>query len=535
MKRNFADVSQKQWDLIIIGGGIVGTGIARDAALRGLSVLLVEKEDFAYGTTSHSTRLIHGGLRYLRMLEFKLVWQDLHEREALLRIAPHLVNKIEFAIPLLKSQPVYRMTLPFGLFLYDLLASGKSLPSHRHLSLTRTLQTEPALSAVTGLVGSYIYYDCQATHMERLCLENVLSAAAKGASLLNHTEAIDLLIEDNAVTGIRLKDRLSGQEFSARGRLVVNAGGPWADFIWNKLTTKRSFHLRRTKGIHLMTRKLTDHALVLFAKSDGRLFFVIPWNNCSLIGTTDTDFKDNPDTVGAETSDVDYLVKETRHYFPDFKSADVYFTMAGLRPLVASNEKDESNTSRAHRLIDHERQDGIKGLISIMGGKITAYRAIAEETVNVVCQKFQSQIPCITTQDVLPGGLNFNKINIPEIAKTWQIPIESIRYLAGLYGSRLNSVLEYIAKDKSLAAPIATGYPDIRAQIPHAVLEELALTINDFMLRRSLMGLSPQQGKDAVQVVAGQMATLLGWSEQETQTQIHEYMATLALTQKWRR
>jgi glycerol-3-phosphate dehydrogenase len=535
MKRYFGDLKQKTYDLIVIGGGITGAGIARDAALRGLDTLLVEKEDFACGTTSNSTRLIHGGLRYLRMLDFRLVRQDLHEREVLLHIAPHLVDRLAFIIPLLRSEPLYRISLPFGLCLYDILASGKSLPSRKHLSREKTLSLEPALASIPDLVGSYLFYDCQARYMERLCLENALSAAEKNACILNHTEATGFLLDGNAIKGINLRDNITGREYIAPGRMVINATGPGADLIWNKVNLSHQVNLRRTKGIHLVTRKLTNQALFLFAKSDGRVFFVIPWNGYSLIGTTDIDYSGDLDRVSAVSIDVGYLVSETRNYFPQFTRDDIYYTMAGLRPLVATGEKKESNTSRAHKLIDHQHQDGVTGLISILGGKITAYRAIAEEAVDLVCNKLLVNIRCTTAQTPLPGYPAIGQEDLIKISREKDLPFETISYLAGIYGSRLASVLSYVSEDSRLSKPINNGSPDIYSQIKHAVIEEEAMTVSDFLLRRSALGLSSNQGQGAVESVAQEMALLLGWDNQEKQKQIQNYRDLVAISQKFRK
>jgi glycerol-3-phosphate dehydrogenase len=532
MKRNFEDLQKKTFDLIVIGGGIIGTGVARDAALRGLDVLLVEKEDFAYGTTSRSTRLIHGGLRYLRMLEFKLVWQDLHEREVLQHIAPHLVNRLAFTIPLLRSKPLYRLSLPFGLLLYDILASGKSLSSRKHLSREKTLELEPALADVEGLVGSYVFYDCQARNMERLCLENALSAAEKGACVVNHTEATGFIYEQGEVKGIHLRDKINNQDYSARGRIVLNTGGPWAGLVLNKLNSHQQGKLSLTKGVHLLTRKLSNQALVLFAKSNGRLFFIIPWNNWSLIGTTDTRYSGDPDNVCAEKEDLDYLVTETRHYFPGFKQDDIYYSVAGLRPLADSGEKAASNASRAHRLIDHEKHDQLKGLISILGGKITAYRAIAEETVNLVCKKLELKVACQTAQTPLPGAPALSQEEMVKIAVEKGMPVQTVVYLADIYGSQIYSVLSYADKDPRMVGCIAPEYPGIRAQIKHAVLEEEALTVNDFLFRRSLLGLGPTQGQTAVEEIAQEMALLLKWSSVEKQKQIREYQSVISISRQ---
>jgi glycerol-3-phosphate dehydrogenase len=396
LKRDFNKLNGVIFDLIIVGGGIIGAGIARDAALRGFNTLLVEKEDFAYGTTSRSTRLIHGGLRYLRTRQFRLVRHDLIERKILLKIAPHLVHELKFVIPSLRSEAFYRYVLPLGLTLYDAMSTGYALHSWRHLSFRDTLKHEPCLSEVDGLTGSLLYYDCQAEFMERLCIDNVIAAVDKGATILNHCAATELELTGDKVSGIRVKDVINGEEFEAKGRIVINAGGHWADFVWNEFYVRSNYKLRRTKGVHLFTKKVSQNALVLFAKSDGRLFFVVPWGQYSLVGTTDTDYNGDPDTAYASSEDVNYLVKEMRRYFPHFTENDVYYALAGLRPLVAEEKKAASNTSRAHRLVDHDPENGIKGFITILGGKITAYRGIAQEAVDLVCKKLDKPVKCST-------------------------------------------------------------------------------------------------------------------------------------------
>jgi glycerol-3-phosphate dehydrogenase len=524
LKRNFSAIGKEPFDLVIIGGGIIGTGVARDAALRGLSVLLVEKEDFAYGTTSRSTRLIHGGLRYLRMFDIKLVHQDLHEREILLNIAPHLVHRIDFVIPLLKSTPFYRLTLPLSLHLYNMLSHGKSLPPCHRLSPSETIKLEPSLAATKGLVGSFLYYDAQAEYTERLCIENVLDATAKGATILNHAEMMDIIFQDSTASGIRIKDTLTGEEYRANARIILNASGPWIDLILHKFKAGRAYKIRNTKGIHFFTSKISEHALVLFAKSDGRLFFAIPWLGSTLIGTTDTDYSGDLDKVYAEKADVDYLVAETRCYFPDFTPDKINFTYAGLRPLVPSGRKSPSNTSRSHKLVDHETKDGIKGFISIMGGKTTAYRGIAEEVVDMACAKLGVKTASLTACTPLPGAPAVITAEQEKTAQTNGLPVAAIAHLASIYGSRLVTVLKYIGEDKRLGSPISAGGRDILAQIKHAVFEEQAVSISDFMMRRSFIGLRPDQGRGAVETVAREMAALLGWSATEMRKQVTDFL-----------
>jgi len=528
MKRAFDALGKDTFDLIVIGGGIVGTGIARDAALRGLHTLLVEKEDFAYGTTSRSSRLIHGGLRYLPKLNFKLVWQDLQEREILMKIAPHLVRKLSFIIPLMRSEPLNQLTLPFGLFLYDIMAKGKSLPSRQRLSRSETLAKEPSMSTIEGLIGSYVYSDCQTELMERLCLENAIDASGHGALVLNHALATSFH-QNGRESTIQVTDTISGVEHQAHSRIILNAGGPWADLVCNRLNANGNGSLRKTKGIHLLTRKLSENALVLTARSDGRLFFIIPWQEYSWIGTTDTDFDGDLDRVFAEAADVQYLTSELQEYFPGFKKSDIFHATAGLRALVTNKGKSASETSRSHKLVDHEAREGIKGVVSVLGGKITAYRHIAEEAVNLVCRKLQMQTSCSTADTPLPGAPPVHEATISETARKLGLPIETVTHLASMYGSRFSSVLEYTRTDSRLTQPIVPGGPDILAQVKHAVDDEEAMTVSDFLLRRSDIGLGPSQGLDAVETVADEMASLLGWSSAETQSQIKSYRKVAAL------
>lgn len=533
MKRDFGGLKEP-FDLIIIGGGIIGTGAARDAAIRGLRTLLVEREDFAYGTTSRSTRLIHGGLRYLAQFDFDLVHKDLHEREILLKIAPHLVHRLEFVIPLLKSAPYYRLTLPFGLWLYNRFSHGASLPLSVRLSARDALALEPSLKDTGGLVGAYRYYDAQAPYTERLCIENLVDASSRGAVILNHTLVTELVLKENTVTGVKIKDGLTGEEYQANGRIVLNASGPWTDLVLHKLEAGRAYSIRKTKGIHLFTDKLSNNALVLFAKSDGRLFFVIPLLDYSIVGTTDTDYTGDLDKVRAEKSDVDYLVTELGHYFPSFKRESIHFTYAGLRPLVPSGKKSASKTSRAHRLVDHEPQDGLKGFVSVLGGKNTAYRGIAQEALDLIVQKLGIQATCTTAQTPLPGAPAVNAQEIEKAAAESGLPVAAIGHLASIYGSRIDAVLACAREDKRLGSPISPGGKDILAQIKHAVREEETFSVSDFMLRRSLVGLRPDQGLDAVETVGREMAALLGWSSTETQKQVADYRATAALGQLYR-
>ena len=532
MKRDFNAIARKKFDLIVVGGGIIGTGIARDASLRGIKTLLIEKEDFGYGTTSRSSRLIHGGLRYLRMLEFHLVGQDLREREVLLQIAPHLVHPYPFVIPI--SSLYYQLALSMGVRMYDWMAAGKSMPSHQHLSRRETLEAEPQLANIKGLKGAILYYDCQAPFAERLGVENVLCAAEHGAAILNHAQLTGFLRSGNDVSGVEVLDCLSGETYKVKARLVVNAAGHWVDCVRDLLHGGPASTVRRTKGIHLLTPKQTDTALVLFSPIDGRLFFVMPWLGYTFIGTTDTDYHGDLDAVCADQSDVVYMLKGLHQVFPELCEEDIIYTTAGLRSLVHGGGEKPSNITREHKVLDHIQKDGIGGLISVLGGKITAYRAVAKDAVDTVCRKLGVEAKCTTAEVPLPGAPAVPQAKVTRAAKESGLPVETVKHLADFYGSRFSQVLKLVKNDKRAGQPVCSHCKDIVAQIEYTVKEESALTVSDFLLRRSAAGLESCQGLDGVETVAQEMGRLLGWSKAEQQRQIEDYRAQAALGKHFR-
>jgi len=532
MKRDLDAIAREKFDLIVVGGGIIGTGVARDASLRGIKTLLIEKEDFGYGTTSRSSRLIHGGLRYLRMLEFHLVRQDLLEREVLLKIAPHLVHPFPFIIPV--PNLYYDVALGIGVRMYDVMASGRSLPSQQHLSKREVLEIEPELDELKGLRGAFMYYDCQAPFTERLGIENVLSAAENGATIANHGELIGFLRSGNDVAGIQVRDCLTGETYKVKSRLVVNAAGHWVDCVRDLLRGSPASTVRRTKGIHLLTPKLTQKGLVLFSPVDGRLFFVMPWLDYTLIGTTDTDYRGDLDDVCADKSDVDYMLTSLKQVFPKLREEDIIYTFAGLRSLVHSGGERPSDITREHRVLDHKLKDGIDGLVSVLGGKITAYRAVAKDTVDTVCRKLGVKAKCTTADVPLPGAPAVSQKQMAEAARQSTLPLNTVRHLAALYGSRFSRVLKIVAKGKSGGQRLCAHSPDILAQVEHSIKEEGALTVSDFLLRRTAVGLMSCQGLDAAETVAQEMGRLLKWSQAEQGRQVQEYLGRAALGQYFR-
>ena len=379
-------VRASRYDVVIIGAGINGAGIARDAAMRGLKVLLIEKGEIGAGTTSASTRLIHGGLRYLEHFEFGLVYESLRERETLLRIAPDLVRPLAMAIPIYKQSRRGWLTIRAGMVLYDLLSRGKSLPRHRMLSREETLERWPGLNP-EGLVGSALYYDAQVEFPERLVLANVQSAREFGAEVLTHTR----------VTGLTVSRVEFGGQF-AEASVIINAAGPWIDLVLAPVNSPKL--IGGTKGSHIVVPVFSGaptNAIYLEARSDGRPIFIIPWNKLYLIGTTDVPFEGDPDEVRCEDWEIDYLLSETNLALPGAKLTrdSILQTFSGVRPLPYQS------STRRHFIREHPQ---LSNLLSIVGGKLTTYRSLSEECVDLIFRKLGRNPPaCRTAKEYLAG------------------------------------------------------------------------------------------------------------------------------------
>jgi len=506
-------------DLLVIGGGIIGAGIARDAALRGLSVALVEQADFGSGTTSRPTRLIHGGLRYLELFDFALVRSDMREREILLRIASHLVFPLPFLLPQYRPTFLYQLKLRIGMQLYDALSLDKSLPRRQHLDRAATLAAEPSLEP-DGLVGAWRFYDAQVPLVERLVIENLVDAADHEAVVLNHARVIDFLRDGDRVIGARVRDASAEGNVEIRARLTVVATGPWLDRTIAPLRKRSDPLLRLTKGVHIVTRRAVQQAHVLFAKSDGRLFFVVPWLDATIVGTTDTDYTGDPGDVAATEEDVRYLQDEARRAFPSAPFDEIYFTYAGVRALVREEGVSEGQVSRKHALFDHARREGVEGVLSVVGGKITAYRAIAEEVVDAATRTLSRYTPSRTADEPLPGARP-----VDLAARPGDITFDAATraHLSSIYGGRAREVLDLSRADPSLASPLCPHHRGIEAEVVHAVQREWALSLGDVLLRRTALGLSACQALDCVDRVADRIGTVLGWDQGRRRAEIEAY------------
>src|SRR5438477_2625860 len=506
------------YDVVVVGGGMAGAGVARDLALRGVSVALVEKADFASATTSQSSKLIHGGLRYLELLDFGLVRESLRERETLRRLAPHVVRPLPFLVPIFRESSRSLVKVRIGLKLYDWLTPGRSRERYRVLPPVDALSLEPAIRA-RDLRGAGYYFDDLLVYPERLCLENVLSACRHGARAFNYAY-IEEIVRDprGAIRGVKVRDLLTGQVATLGARIVVNATGPWVDEIRAAagVTDRGKRILRRTKGIHCLLPRLIDRA-IYHSTGDDRMIFVIPWREFSLVGTTDSDFDGDLDRVHATRDEVDYLLAEARKALPDprVRREEVRYTYAGVRPLSYEPGKAATKVSRAHRIVEEEGGR----FLSITGTKLTCFRSLAEQLGDRVSSALGRPRPGLTGERTLDGvdqGVGQVEarawLDVPgEVAGT-ELDRATLETLVTTYGRVYPRVVELAGKVPGGTDRLCPHNADIVAELYHAVHEELTVSLQDFLLRRTGIGTSRCQGDDCADAIGRRMAALLGWS-----------------------
>ena len=528
MRRALDRLANETFDLLIIGGGVTGACVARDAAMRGIKVALVEKNDFANATSAHNSKLVHGGLRYLRNFELGLVRESLKERRIWQRIAPHLVHPLPFLVPMYGGGFRARATLAAGLTLYDALSFDKGwlddpvqrLPNHSWLSKSKALEAEPVLDA-PGFEGAFKYYDAQMYAPERLALEHLIEADGDGAAIANYCEALTLLNRDGRIEGCAVRDTIGGATIPVRAKLTLVAAGPWADiFLTQALGRPATHKLLRSKGIHVMVPSMTNGNALTVAASGGH-FFVLPWHGHTVLGTTDTEFRRDPDSVGVSEGDIDTFFAFINKYLPGAKltRAQVEYFYAGLRPLVDDGSGDTYGASRRAELVDHSGE-GLDGLFSAIGGKWTTSRDLAQQVVDSIVEKLSLKVAeCETDEEPTAGGDvgRFDDFLKTQRADHGDLP--SIEHLAHMYGSMLPDMLEAANNRPELRAPIGAA-GDIGAQVLYAVREEMALTLADVVMRRTCIGQTGRPSADALDVASKIMAAELSWSETKRAAEI---------------
>jgi glycerol-3-phosphate dehydrogenase len=504
------ELASRPFDVIVIGGGINGAGIALEAQLHGYRTLLVERDDFGAGTTSRATRLIHGGLRYLEHAEFALVYESLAEREALLRAAPHLVRPLRLLVPVYRGDARAAWKVRAGLVLYDAFSLRKSLPRHRVATRRMLDEIAPGLNR-DGLRSAFTFYDAQVEFPERLVADAVRDFTEAGGTALNHTAATRIISPGGALRSIVLRDGCSGAEGEVAVRVAVNATGPWADELLRGSDAERHARLiGGTKGSHLVATWKGAPAQAIFAaaRADGRPFFILPWYGYTLIGTTDLRWDGDPSAARTTPEEVSYLLDEANRLFPatPLSRDDVLYTYCGVRPLPASDLGAEASITRSHFVVDHAKQGGPAGLLSVVGGKLTNYRSLSRIALKAMSKHGRPSASAVGHNAIPPA--NRTPPAVGPLAR---------------YGSRAAEVRALAEAEPALAEPICPHNPDTLAQVAYAADRELARTLGDALMRRLPVGWSACHALDGAARAAGVMAARLGWDPARVEQEVTAY------------
>lgn len=505
------------FDVIVVGGGCNGAGSAWDAAARGLRVLLLEKEDFGWGTSAWNSRLIHGGLKYLERYDVKLVRESLKEREWLLRAAPHLVKPLRFVLPFYERNAHHKLALRAGMLAYDVLSFDKSVPTHQTFSRAGIEELIPGLDR-TGLQGAAAYYDGQVEYAERISVEAALAAREAGAVVLNHARVDRLLTAGDRVVGVELTDLVGGGTHRASAAVTVNAAGPWLDEVLGRLDGHEMPKMTGgTKGTHLVVDPFPGaprDAMYYEAVTDARPLLVIPWLGRYLLGSTDERFTGDLDTVSTDDDEIAYVLRETNRILPgaDLTSEHLLWCYEGVRPLPFAPEGPTSDISRRHDVRDHAPQ--VEGLLSVVGGKLTTFRQLGEDVSTAVLRKLGTkQRPSVTRRLRFPGGRAADFGTFADAFRaSCPLPAPVTERLLSVYGTRAAGVAAIATDDPALAEVIDQETSAVAAEVVFAVREEMAATLADVVARRSMLGLSADLGVGALDAVGRVAEKYAGWS-----------------------
>ena len=520
-------LARQEVDVLVVGGGVTGAGVALDAASRGLEVGLIEARDFAAGTSSRSSKLIHGGLRYLEQLDFKLVREALKERGLLLtKLAPHLVRPVKFLVPL-QHRVWERGYIGAGVTLYDTLGGARALPRHRHLSRRKAFEAAPGL-AEDALIGAIQYYDAQVDDA-RHTMTIARTAAEQGAAVLTRARMTSLIREGGRVVGAKVTDLESGAEIEVRARTVVAATGVWSDDVSKAAGIPAPFTVRASKGVHLVVpREKIDLDTGLILRTEKSVLFVIPWGRHWIVGTTDTEWDLDREHPAASRADVDYVLEHLNAVLrTPITHDDIEGVYAGLRPLLAAKAAATTKLSREHA-VAHP----VPGLVIVAGGKYTTYRVMAADAVDVAMEDVGKPAPPSWTDQLpLAGADGYAELwrDRAAVARRSGLPVERVEHLLQRYGSLIHDLLEAISERPELGEPIP-GAPDyLRAEAVYAVSHEGAVHLEDVLTRRTRISIEQRdRGVAAAPEVAALMAPLLGWDSHRQQREVDNYLARVA-------
>ena len=518
---------EESFDVLVVGGGVTGAGSALDAVTRGLDTALVEARDFASGTSSRSSKLFHGGLRYLEQMNFGLVAEALRERELMLtRIAPHLVKPVRFMYPL-QHRLWERPYVGSGLVLYDTMGRGRSVPGHRHLSRTGALKLSPGLRQ-DALVGAVTYYDGQADDA-RHTLTVVRTAARYGAAVRNSTEVTGFVHEGGRVTGAHVRDVDSGATTTIRAKVVINASGVWTDDIQRLTGGRGRFKVRASKGVHvLVPRDRIASEVGLILRTERSVLFVIPWGNHWIIGTTDTDWTLDRAHPAASRADLDYILGHVNEVLAvPLSHDDIEGVYAGLRPLLAGESEQTSQLSREHAVARP-----LPGLVSIAGGKYTTYRVMAKDAIDAARPDLGQSLPPSVTEHVpLVGAEGYHALinQVDALAAERGLPVWRMQRLLDRYGSLVDELLELADEDPTLLEPLPGAGEYLRVEARYAATHEAAVHLDDVLARRTRISIeTPHRGTETAQQAAELVSDVLGWDDARTANEVEVYQARVA-------
>jgi glycerol-3-phosphate dehydrogenase len=526
-EKSWRNLAEQEFDVLVVGGGVTGAGTALDAATRGLKVALVEARDFASGTSSRSSKLFHGGLRYLEQLNFGLVREALKERELMLtRIAPHLVKPVSFLYPL--THRVWeRPYVTSGMLLYDNMGGARSVPRHKQLTKHGALKLAPGLKP-SSLTGALIYYDAQADDA-RHTLTVTRTAAAYGATVVNSAEVTGFLHAGERVVGATVRDVETDTEIEVRAQVVVNATGVWTDDIQTMAGGRGRFHVRASKGIHLVVpRDRINSETGLILRTEKSVLFVIPWGTHWILGTTDTDWTLDKAHPAASRADLEYLLEHVNSVLSvPLTHDDIQGVYAGLRPLLSGESESTSQLSREHAVARPQ-----PGLISIAGGKYTTYRVMAADAVDAAAEDISGDVPVSVTEHIpLVGAEGYQAMlnQVDRLSRRVGLPVWRLQHLLNRYGSMTDDLLALAADDESLLQPIPDAEEYLQVEIVYAATHEAALHMDDLLARRTRISIeTPDRGTACAKAVAELAGRHLGWDADRIANEVESYEARVA-------
>ncbi|HKX67379.1 MAG TPA: glycerol-3-phosphate dehydrogenase/oxidase [Intrasporangium sp.] len=517
-------LAMKEFDVLVIGGGITGAGVALDAATRGLSTALVEQRDFASGTSSRSSKLFHGGLRYLEQMNFDLVREALKERDLMLRtIAPHLVRPVSFLYPL-TSRGWERPYVTAGLTLYDSMGGARSMPRHKQLTRAGALKLAPGLKR-ESLTGGLLYYDAQ-TDDARHTLTTVRTAAAYGATVLSSARVIAILRAGERVIGATVEDVETGERHDVNASVVINCTGVWTDDIQAMAGGRGRFRVRASKGVHIVVaRDRINSETGLILRTETSVLFVIPWGTHWIIGTTDTDWEHDRAHPAATRADIDYLLEHTNNVLKvPLARDDIQGVYAGLRPLLSGESELTSELSREHAVARPQ-----PGLISIAGGKYTTYRVMAQDAVDAARQDIGGDVSDSVTEFIpLSGAEGYVALvnQVDRLARKQDLPVWRIRHLLERYGSLVHELFALAENDRTLYEPLPGAEEYLKVEIRYAATHEAALHLDDFLTRRTRVSIeTPHRGTESARAAADIVAPVFGWDKDRVEAEVAAYLA----------